>query len=148
MIQYVWVWHLFISLIFFILEIVDYKSPDSLKKMFLKNKCKHFLASEKIYPTVFAKTSTSPKNISIAGLSCKTNKTLVLLAMDSLLHYSFAERLGIDLNKQPDRSAVVILNDKVINYNFLNFFKDLINQYIIYRWSLIIFWNSQLIVNH
>lgn len=100
-------------------EIVDYKSPDSLKKMFLKNKCKHFLASEKIYPTVFAKTSTSPKNISIAGLSCKTNKTLVLLAMDSLLHYSFAERLGIDLNKQPDRSAVVILNDKMESHYIL-----------------------------
>ncbi|CAG9856574.1 unnamed protein product [Phyllotreta striolata] len=94
-------------------EFGDYRSSDNLKSTYLKDKCKLFLAAQKVHPALFAKSISPQRNISLAGLSCKTNKTLVFLAMDSLLHYKFAEKLGIDLSKQPDRSAAVILNDKL-----------------------------------
>lgn len=71
--------------------------------------------AKKISPVIF-EDHKSYKGItppSVSGLSCKTNTSLSLLAMDSLLHYHFAQRLGIDLSKNIDKSAAVIINDKV-----------------------------------
>ncbi|XP_050498800.1 thioredoxin domain-containing protein 11 isoform X4 [Diabrotica virgifera virgifera] len=92
----------------------DYRSPENLQKLLYRERCKQFIAAEMYHPAIFSKNVPSEKNISIAGLSCRTNKSLSFVAMDSLLHYYFARQLGIDLNNEPDKSAVVILNDKTV----------------------------------
>lgn len=53
------------------------------------------------------------------GLACKSNKSLAFLAMDSLLHYPFAEKLGLNLSTYEDKTVAVITDDKVSNYSFL-----------------------------
>uniref|UniRef100_A0A6P7H3K6 Uncharacterized protein LOC114345684 n=1 Tax=Diabrotica virgifera virgifera TaxID=50390 RepID=A0A6P7H3K6_DIAVI len=97
----------------------DYRSPENLQKLLYRERCKQFIAAEMYHPAIFSKNVPSEKNISIAGLSCRTNKSLSFVAMDSLLHYYFARQLGIDLNNEPDKSAVVILNDKVSVFKYL-----------------------------
>ncbi|XP_050498798.1 thioredoxin domain-containing protein 11 isoform X2 [Diabrotica virgifera virgifera] len=97
----------------------DYRSPENLQKLLYRERCKQFIAAEMYHPAIFSKNVPSEKNISIAGLSCRTNKSLSFVAMDSLLHYYFARQLGIDLNNEPDKSAVVILNDKMESHYVL-----------------------------
>ncbi|XP_057651528.1 thioredoxin domain-containing protein 11 [Diorhabda carinulata] len=96
----------------------DYRSAENLQKLHEAERCKDFLEAEKQFPAVFVKDS-SLKNITITGLSCRSNKSLSMLAMDSLLYSHFALRLGIDLSKEPDRTAVVILNDKMESHYIL-----------------------------
>lgn len=59
---------------------------------------------------------TVQDNTDLYGAACKTNASLTLIALDSMLFYHFAERLGIDLLKCPDKTAAVILNEKVQNF--------------------------------
>ena len=48
------------------------------------------------------------------------NKTLALVAIDSLHYFHFSEGLGIELGGKPDRTAVVILDPLVSFYTFWN----------------------------
>ncbi|KAG5866351.1 hypothetical protein JTB14_004130 [Gonioctena quinquepunctata] len=97
----------------------DLRSAENLQHLFRKERCRQFLAAEKLQAAMFEKPNLVKRKFNISGLSCKSNKSLILLAMDSLLHYSFAQRLGIDLNKNVDKSAVVILNDKMESHYIL-----------------------------
>nr|XP_023016686.1 thioredoxin domain-containing protein 11 [Leptinotarsa decemlineata] len=97
----------------------DPRSAENLQKLFQKEKCKQFRVAEKIQPASFEKANLNGTEINISGLACKTNKSLSLLAMDSLLHYYFAQKLGINLNNNTDKSAVVILNNKMESHYIL-----------------------------
>lgn len=96
----------------------DYRSAENLQKLYEAERCKEFLEAEKQFPAIFVRDS-SQKNINITGLSCRSNKSLSMFAMDSLLYPHFALRLGIDLSREPDRTAVVILNDKMESHYIL-----------------------------
>lgn len=79
--------------------------------------CRNFIFAEKYYPTIFEEKSTHKNNPEgLHGLACKSNKSLALLAMDSLMHYPFAEKLGINLSKYKYNTAAVIIDDKVSYY--------------------------------
>jgi hypothetical protein len=51
--------------------------------------------------------------VSIEGLRCQTNDSLYFIAIDSVLNPQFAESLGVDITKRHDKSAIVILDNKV-----------------------------------
>ncbi|CAG9812911.1 unnamed protein product [Phaedon cochleariae] len=88
----------------------DLKSAKNLQKSFQQEKCRQFLMAEKLQPAIFENHGN--RKLDISRLSCRSNESLTLLSMDSLLHYPFAQRLGIDLSKFADKSAAVILNEK------------------------------------
>jgi hypothetical protein len=49
----------------------------------------------------------------LKGLSCSNNRSLSLLALDSLEFDAFARHVGVDTSRLPDKTAVVILNAAV-----------------------------------
>lgn len=92
----------------------DERSPSNLLKLWRRNKCREFVFAETIQPAIFEKKNENERNDhNISGLACRTNKSLTFVAMDSLLFYHFAERLGIDVTNSKDKSAVAIINEKV-----------------------------------
>lgn len=108
----------------------DHRSTTNLLKLLQKDICRNFIFAEKYYPTVFEEKLANEKNpVDLIGLACRSNKSLALLAMDSLLHYPFAEKLGINLSNYKHKTAAVIIDDKVsyclilfanyINYSYL-----------------------------
>nr|CAI5852904.1 unnamed protein product [Callosobruchus analis] len=100
----------------------DPRSAEGLLKLYNKEKCRQFLTAEKLHPAVleneYSYTPGSVRNIS--GLFCQTNRSLTFLAMDSLLNYHFAQRLGVDLFSRSDKSAAVIIGDKMESHYVLN----------------------------
>lgn len=83
-------------------------------KSFQKEMCRNVLYAEKYHPTVFEeKTIKQNSIVDVNGLACKSNKTMAFVAMDSLLHYPFAEKLGINLSKYRHKTTAVIIEDKV-----------------------------------
>lgn len=127
--------------IFFLLGCSDQKSPINLMKSSQREMCKIFLLAEKYQPAIFDDTLLSKPNeiIDVQGLACKSNKSLSLLTMDSLLHYHFADKLGVDLTKYKDKTAAVIIDDKVVILIIYNIF---LNVFPVHRWSHIILWNN------
>lgn len=96
-------------------DIFDERSPMNLRNAIHTESCKTFLFAQKYHQLVFSSELYNVKTTSfnVKGLKCKTNKTLLFIAMDSLHHHHFAEKLGIDLYKRPNKTAVVILDNKV-----------------------------------
>lgn len=93
----------------------DSRSASTIRRNFLKENCKRWLTGNDYYPSLFPQDSPRKFNISLKELVCKTNKTLALIAIDSL-HYSyFAEHLGIDISKRRNKTTVVIL-DAVVSF--------------------------------
>lgn len=97
---------------------VDYRSPKNLQKLAEFEKCHYIRIAHNLQPALFAEARIGIGYFddlegSVTGLACKTNMSLTFVAMDSLQSYEFAERLGIDLNKRKDKTAVVIINPKV-----------------------------------
>lgn len=93
-------------------------------KSLQKEICRNFLFAEKYHPAIFEEKSIRRNSIvDVNGLACKSNKTIAFVAMDSLLHYPFAEKLGIDLSKFRHKTTAAIIDDKVsgiILFSFLN----------------------------
>ncbi|KAJ8922905.1 hypothetical protein NQ315_001447 [Exocentrus adspersus] len=91
----------------------DPRSPVNLFKLWTRDKCKEFVYRENFQPSIFEKELEPNNNIhNISGLACKTNRSLTFVAMDSLLYYHFAERLGIDVTSGKEKSSVAIINEK------------------------------------
>ncbi|KAL6259352.1 hypothetical protein P5V15_009267 [Pogonomyrmex californicus] len=88
----------------------DSRSASMVKKVFLKENCKKWLAGNDYHPSLFPQDSPRKFNISLKESVCKTNKTLALIAIDSLHYFHFAEHLGIDISKRKNKTAVVILD--------------------------------------
>jgi len=91
----------------------DSRSASMVKRDFLKNDCKRWLAGNDYHPSLFPRDSPRQFNISLKESVCKTNKTLTLIAIDSLHYFHFAEHLGIDISKRKNKTTVVILDAAV-----------------------------------
>ncbi|CAH1956000.1 unnamed protein product [Acanthoscelides obtectus] len=100
----------------------DLRSPEALLNQYKKEKCRQFLAAEKLHPAILEAeySYTQGKYRNVSGLSCQTNKSLTFLAMDSLLNYQFARRLGVDLSSKLDKSAAIIIGDKMESHYILD----------------------------
>lgn len=100
----------------------------NLGKSLRKERCKTFLAAEKLQPAIFAH-GNNPEDVEVSNLACSnSNQSINFVSMDSGLYYVFAERLGIDLSQKKDKSAVVILNERVsIKINIYLYYKHFSN---------------------
>ncbi|XP_072763189.1 thioredoxin domain-containing protein 11-like isoform X2 [Anoplolepis gracilipes] len=88
----------------------DSRSASIIRRNFLEESCKRWLTGNDYYPSLFPEDSPRKFNISLKELVCKTNKTLALIAIDSLHYSHFAEHLGIDISKRRNKTTVVILD--------------------------------------
>ncbi|XP_036142667.1 thioredoxin domain-containing protein 11 isoform X2 [Monomorium pharaonis] len=88
----------------------DSRSATMVRRDFLKENCKRWLAGNDYHPSLFPRDSPRQFNISLKESVCKTNKTLALIAIDSLHYFHFAEHLGIDISKRKNKTTVVILD--------------------------------------
>ncbi|KAJ9585352.1 hypothetical protein L9F63_002849 [Diploptera punctata] len=89
----------------------DERSSSALQEAFTLEKCRRLRRARTIYRPIFphpAYHRKSPRRFT--GLACRTNRTISLIAMDSLQFHQFAEGLGIDILKRTDKTAVVIFN--------------------------------------
>lgn len=71
------------------------------------------MAGNDYHPSLFPLESPKQFNISLKESVCKINKTLALIAIDSLHYFHFAEHLGIDISKWKNKTIVVILDAAV-----------------------------------
>ncbi|XP_071442293.1 thioredoxin domain-containing protein 11 [Hetaerina americana] len=85
-----------------------------------EEKCRKLLHGEILQPAVFPDNDVHEEcskksekfcfSPSIQGLACRTNRTLSILALDSLKYHHFAMGLGVDVLSRKDATAVVILH--------------------------------------
>lgn len=68
------------------------------------------MTGNRYHQPVFPRDNLEHPNINLTKSVCKINKTLTLIAIDSLHYFYFAEGLGIDLLSRKDKTAVVILD--------------------------------------
>lgn len=104
-------------------DIPDYRSPKNLKKAMRIEICKTLLIAQKYQHLAFSSelyNNDVVGGFDVKGLKCKTNKTLTFIAMDSLRYHHYAEKLGIDLSKRPNKTAVVILDDKMESHYIMS----------------------------
>lgn len=108
----------------------DPLSATTVRTNFLKEHCRRWLAGNNYHPSLFPRDSPKQFNVSLKESVCKTNKTLALIAIDSLHYFHFAERLGIDISKRRNKTTVIILDAAVsfsilvtlyYNFNYFNF---------------------------
>ncbi|XP_014489487.1 PREDICTED: thioredoxin domain-containing protein 11 [Dinoponera quadriceps] len=113
----------------------DPLSASTVRRNFLKERCRRWLAGNNYHPSLFPRDSPKQFNISLKDSVCKTNKTLALIAIDSLHYFHFAERLGIDISKRRNKTTVVILDaalesQYVMHHDFSEYaLVDFINNY-------------------
>lgn len=88
----------------------DVQSADVVKQAYLKSECKRWITGNRYHQPVFPRDNLEHPNINLTKSVCKINKTLTLIAIDSLHYFYFAEGLGIDLLSKKDKTAVVILD--------------------------------------
>lgn len=98
----------------------DSRSASMVRRDFLKEDCKKWMAGNEYHPSLFPRESPKQFNISLKESVCKTNKTLALIAIDSLHYFHFAEHLGIDISKRKNKTTVVIL-DAAVNFDNIIF---------------------------
>jgi hypothetical protein len=91
----------------------DPQSASMIRRDFLREHCRRWLAGNDYHSSLFPRDSPKQFNVNLKESVCKTNKTLALIAIDSLRYFHFAERLGIDLLKQRNKTTVVILDAAV-----------------------------------
>lgn len=103
----------------------DPRSATAIKEAYLKEDCKRWIAGNKYHQPIFPRDTPEHSNINLTESVCKINKTLALIAIDSLHYFHFAEGLGIDVLKKKNKTAVVILDAAVS-------FKVLFYLYVIY----------------
>ena len=88
----------------------DLRSAGAVTQAYLKQDCKKWIAGNEYHQPIFPRGSAEHPNISLTESVCKINKTLALIAIDSLHYFHFAEGLGIEVLKRKDKTAVVILD--------------------------------------
>ncbi|XP_035744274.1 thioredoxin domain-containing protein 11-like isoform X1 [Vespa mandarinia] len=88
----------------------DRQSPIAIKHALLKENCKRSFAAHRYHEPVFPQDSFEKSNISLIKSLCNINRTLSLIAIDSLHYFHFAEGLGIDVLKKKDKTAAIILD--------------------------------------
>lgn len=88
----------------------DIRSADAIKQAHLRSECKRWVIGNRYHQPIFPRDNLEYPNINLTKSVCTINKTLTLIAIDSLHYFYFAEGLGIDLFKKKDKTAVVILD--------------------------------------
>ncbi|CAH0563678.1 unnamed protein product [Brassicogethes aeneus] len=91
----------------------DHRSAENLQTIHKNEVCRNFLHSENFRPHSFEENVNMANAQDASGLACKVNRSLHFILIDSLVYYHFAERLGVDLNEFVDKTAAVIVNDKM-----------------------------------
>ncbi|KAL0893064.1 hypothetical protein ABMA27_014711 [Loxostege sticticalis] len=95
----------------------DPYSHENLLQDYWQFFCKIFDFANQIGPPISPARIMSleeRQNISnVAGLACKKNFTLHMLAVDSVRNHHFAEALGVDITNKKDMTAAVILDTKL-----------------------------------
>lgn len=93
----------------------DDRFADSLVERDTRLKCETFAHGDEENVMFFEDQSPGFETDldSLSGLSCKSNRTLSFLAVDSLLYHTFAERLGVNVLKHPKKSVVLIMDYEV-----------------------------------
>uniref|UniRef100_A0A182NU03 Thioredoxin domain-containing protein n=1 Tax=Anopheles dirus TaxID=7168 RepID=A0A182NU03_9DIPT len=93
----------------------DYRGPKLLARQNLRRQCEllQLAVSEKTN-VFFSEPARQEQSLdyysAIGGLSCKHNKTLTFISMDSNLYHAFAERLGVDVLSEPNRTVAFIVD--------------------------------------
>lgn len=106
----------------------DPLSPENLLQDSVKHFCKVYRFAQEwgspIFPSGHPNIHERRTNVThIDGLSCESNFSLHMIAVDSKRNHHFAESLGIDITNKKDMTAVVILDSKVsdkITYIFIS----------------------------
>uniref|UniRef100_A0A182JDZ8 Uncharacterized protein n=1 Tax=Anopheles atroparvus TaxID=41427 RepID=A0A182JDZ8_ANOAO len=94
----------------------DYRGPKLLARQNLRRQCELLRLAEADGSNVFYSEPAPSRNSSaeyyaaIGGLSCRQNKTLTFLSMDSNLYHAFAERLGVNVLQEPNRTVAFIID--------------------------------------
>ncbi|XP_053673811.1 uncharacterized protein LOC128724072 [Anopheles nili] len=94
----------------------DYRGPKMLTKIFQHRQCELMLLAEAQKTNVFfiEPPRQDPPALDyyamIGGVSCKHNKTLTFLSMDSNTYHAFSERLGVDVLNEPNRTVAFIID--------------------------------------
>lgn len=98
----------------------DERSAFNLERIWQEERCHLLKSAQKYQPAIYSSTIVNYvdygkkfNRLNVSGLACETNASLTLIAMDSLLHYHFAERLGVNVSNRKDKTVAVIVNDKV-----------------------------------
>lgn len=89
----------------------DPRSSLNLQKRYLKELCVKVGLAKQINSQNFPVIDDG--NYKIEGLKCQTNRTLFFIAIDSLVNHFFAESLGINILNKADKTAAVIIDNKV-----------------------------------
>lgn len=98
---------------------IDPQSSLAVKKAFEKEECRRFLAGYSYQRPVFPRDFEQEDEVELTDAICKVNKTLALVAIDSLYYFHFAEALGVDVTNSSDKTVAVIL-DPAVRLCFLN----------------------------
>ncbi|XP_058056815.1 thioredoxin domain-containing protein 11-like, partial [Anopheles bellator] len=91
----------------------DYRGPKLLTKQYLRRQCELFRLAEDDGTHLFYPEPEGESDAiyaAIGGLSCKHNKTLTFLSMDSTLYHAFSERLGVDVLQEPNQTVAFIVD--------------------------------------
>uniref|UniRef100_A0A182PLS0 Thioredoxin domain-containing protein n=1 Tax=Anopheles epiroticus TaxID=199890 RepID=A0A182PLS0_9DIPT len=93
----------------------DYRGPKLLARQSLRRQCELLQLAEAEKSNVFFSEPERSKETMdyfsvIGGQSCKSNKTLTFLSMDSNLYHAFGERLGVDVLNEPNRTVAFIVD--------------------------------------
>uniref|UniRef100_A0A1Q3FF51 Putative conserved plasma membrane protein n=1 Tax=Culex tarsalis TaxID=7177 RepID=A0A1Q3FF51_CULTA len=93
----------------------DYRGPKLLRRFHARRECELLRLNEMDHSEVFFREKENEDDVGayldlVKGLSCKYNKTLTFLGMDSALYHAFAERLGVDVLNEPNQSVAIIVD--------------------------------------
>jgi hypothetical protein len=109
----------------------DDRSPEALKRYILRRKCEMLKIQERKNEAIFIDDESSAPLLLISGMSCKFNRSLSLLSMDSINFHTFAEKLGVNILDVENKTIAMILDneyestyilDEQINLNSLSRF--------------------------
>lgn len=91
----------------------DDRAPEYLAKVWEEEECQVLEAGNRYHGNVYYKMSNEDFGSELDGLACRSNKTLSIIAMDSLMYYQFAEGLGSNILQSKDKTAVVMIDKQV-----------------------------------
>lgn len=89
----------------------DHRATMNLVQVAFRKKCEIMFGLNLDTPTIFFDSVTNASSFDqILSLSCKLNKTLSLIAIDSIVYHTFAERLGVDVLRAPNKTTAIIVD--------------------------------------
>lgn len=84
-----------------------------MRRAYEREECRRFLAGYSYQRPVFPRDAEAEAETKLTEAICTINKTLALVAIDSLRYFHFAEGLGIDVGRADDKTVAVILDPAV-----------------------------------